>query len=234
MKKIIESILMSALIIFAFGCQKVSKEADASTSSKKYVVVILIDGSKSYKFLDQAKKTVVDILEGLPAGSLVYVRWISSDSIKDDFSIVSAVFPEEVKGNNAFDVKNKRKKQLVKAKDLKVRKQVITIISKSISPKSNLTDIYGALYSAGERFKLASDHIPLLCLITDMEDTAGKEKDYEISLQNVDVKILGYQVGNNDVALKNHWTQWLTDRGAAGIYFSSLDNPESFQLEGGI
>jgi hypothetical protein len=185
---------------------------------------------KSYKYLDQAKRTVGDILAELPEGAKVYVRWISHDSAKDNFSIVSLLLPEEVSVKNAFDVKTKRKMEVTKAKNIRLRKQAIKAVMEAVSPASNLTDIYGAIYSAGERFKLSPDRDPLLILLTDMEDDAGKEKGYEIALSNAVVNIMAYQTGKDDVAMKKQWSDYLVSHGASSVRFIPMDEP--FQLGG--
>jgi hypothetical protein len=233
-KGFLRYLVMAIFIVFVTvmtGCQNINRKAEASVSVRPVVAVILIDGSKSYKYLDQARRTVGNIISELPAGSKVYVRWISHDSARDDYSIVSAVFPENVESNNnAFDVKAKRKMEEVKAKNLKLRRQAIKLVMEAISPVSNRTDIYGALYGAGERFKLSPDRVPLLILLTDMEDDAGKEKSYEIALNNAVVNIMAYQTGKDDVEKKKHWTKYLNTRGASAIRFLPMDEP--FQLGG--
>jgi hypothetical protein len=223
--RIMETVLVVVLIVATAGCKKVSRSADAATAADPIVAVICIDGSKSYNYLDHAKKTVSNILSALPSGSKIYIRWISDDSAKDACSIVSLVLPEEANNNNPFDVKGKRQKDTVKAKDLKLRNQAISIVMKAVSPKSNRTDVFGALYATAERCKLTPDHSPLLIFLTDMEDTAGKEKAYNIVFNNATVKIMGFQTGDNDTALRDFWTRYLSEHGAISTDFLPLDEP---------
>lgn len=223
------ALIIGAAVVIT-GCQNMDRKAEASVSVKPVVSVILIDGSKSYKYLDQAKRSVGNILAELPSGSKVYVRWISHDSVRDNFSIVSMVLPEEVTVKNAFDVKTRKNMDTMKAKGINLRRQAIKAVMDAVSPSANRTDIYGALYGAGERFKLSPDRVPLLILLTDMEDDAGKEKSYEIALNNVTVNIMAYQTGKDDVEKKRCWSEYLAAHGAASIRFVPMDEP--FQMGG--
>jgi hypothetical protein len=228
--KMVEVILAVIVIIAVSGCNKIAGNADAASESEPIVAVICIDGSISYKYLDQAKRTVDNILTALPSGSKVYIRWIANDSVKDNFSIVSVVLPDEVKGDNPFDPKLKRQQANAKAKVLNLKKQAMKMVMDAGSPKSTRTDVYGALYAASERFKLNSDRTPLLILLTDMDDDAGKDNAYNIVLNNTTVKIMGFQTGDSDTSLKNHWTEYLSKHGVLVVEFIPLDEP--FNLGG--
>lgn len=224
---IIKATLVLVCLVIVAGCRKSVHDAQSpeNSSFKKVVCVICIDGSKSYKYLDQAKKTVAGILASLPPGSKIYIRWIADDSVKDSFSILSTVLPEKGKKGSPFDVKNKKNQDIIKAKDVKIRKSAIKIILQAVSPKSNRTDIFGAVYAAGERFKISADRVPLLVLLTDMEDDAGKEKTYDIALNGASVKIMAFQTGKNDITIKKNWSEYLSGHGASKVEFLPMDEP---------
>ncbi|MEW6418374.1 MAG: hypothetical protein AB1480_09670 [Nitrospirota bacterium] len=211
--------------ISAIGCDFKKSRAE-SAEVKPVVCVINIDRTGSYQFLNKAKEITINIIKRLPDGSRVYVRWITEDSNSDRASIVSAIIPDTRRPKNPFDVKAKEMHKVLMAKKLHIQRQIINAINSAKSPMARRTDIYGALYAAGERFGNASDMPPLLILLSDMEDNVGNQ--YSINLKGADVRILGYQVSSKEEGRKRKWSEYLRSAGASNVRFSHIDEPLSF------
>ena len=191
----------------------------------RQVCTIFIDGSKSYKYLNKAKRTALYKILSLPPGSKVYVRWITDDSYTDGCSIHSFIVPHPpAKIKNPFanpKIKKGYKIELLKYKQ--VWKKVALKIQKAQSPYSSYTDIMGALLVASKRFRYNPDYQPSLIMLTDMDDNAQKKYD-NIDLKNAQVQILDYQVDSKQNERQEIWVNRFTSLGASAIKFAFLDD----------
>jgi hypothetical protein len=222
-KQLLILTMVTLLAMASGGCLK-SKSSHASMQQEPSLYIILIDGSASYKFMEKAKQTVMNFIQGaLPSDSKVYVRWITEDSNSDQYSIVSAVLPATTKPVNPFDVKGKKNYQTTLAQDGQIRQQVISTITKASSPQASHTDIYGALYVASERIAANPHMKPVVILLSDMDDNVGRSTAYQIQLNSAVVKVMDYQSNYHDV--KQHWQRYLKDHGAGSVSFISVDEP---------
>lgn len=224
MKQIAIFLIIVSLTVLS-GC-KGKESITKNQQIEPLVCVIAIDGTRSYRFLSKAKEITINVVKRLPDGSRVYVRWITEDSNSDKASIVSATIPDTRRPKNPFDVKAKEMRKVMMAKKLHILRQIINAINSAKSPMARKTDIYGALYAAGERFSNAPDMPHLLILLSDMEDNAGNQ--YSINLNSADVWILGYQVSSKEEGRKRKWTEYLTSVGASKVKFNHIDEPLSF------
>lgn len=186
--------------------------------------VIMIDGTGSYEHIDKAKATARKVIGELPPGSKVYVRWITENSQSDKSGIISAQLPAIEKPKNSFDMREKQRYAAAVAKIKKQRQEIFETLSGAVSPKAMRTDIYGALAAAGMRFEGNGGMKPMLVLMTDMGDNV-KKSDLDVILKNASVRILDFQVGQNDAELKTYWRQYLSSRGAGKVDFAYLDDP---------
>jgi len=218
------SLLLCLTLAVLSGCTtRQGSNASAKTAEPPLCAVIGIDGTGSYEYLDKAKTTVMKFIQGLPAGSKVYVRWISEDSLSDKNAIVSAVLPGMGKPRNTFDLTARQDYAVSKKKDAQIKAQVGKVITAAVSPRSKMTDIYGALYSAGIRFSANPNLTPLLILLTDMDDNV--KKSYPVALSGAMVMVMDFQVGTDDAKVRTTWTEYLTKAGAESVQFMSLDEP---------
>ena len=220
MSKYIFTVLVLILLLSS-GCGLKKQHEEV----QPLVCVIAIDGTGSYKYLDNAKNIVMDVVNALPDKSKLYVRWITQDSNSDSASIVSAIIPVTKKKINPFDQKGKRLAEISKGRKIKIMNQVTKVINGAKSPKAGRTDIYGTIYAASERFSSNPDSLPLLILLTDMDDNVGNKEKYTIDLGGADVKILGYQVGPNADGYKKMWSDYLISVGAGEVDFQHIDEP---------
>lgn len=221
MKKIYT--LLFIIIMFVSACTGKKIDIEQKTVEPA-VCVIMIDGTRSYEYLDKAKDTVKKVIAGLPSGSKIYIRWITENSRADKNAIASAQFVKIVKQRNAFDMREKQRFAMSIAKVKKQRQEIFEALSGAVSPRSMRTDIYGALAAASARFEGNSDMKPLLVLLTDMNDNINKT-DLSISLNNAIVRILNFQVGQDDEQLKSYWKDYLLSKGAIKVDFAYLDDP---------
>ena len=186
--------------------------------------VIMIDGTGSYEHLDKAKHTARKVIAELPAGSRVYVRWITENSQSDRRGIVSTQLPRIEKPKNSFDLREKQRYTTAVTRIRKQRQEIFDALSAAASPRAMRTDIYGALAAASVRFDGSIEMKPLLIMMTDMVDNV-RNSHIEVNLKNARVKILDFQVGSNDAELKSNWRQYLSSHGASGVDFAHLDDP---------
>ncbi len=228
MKKITSAFLIITAFILLSGCIGKKDDPVVNTEIEPFVCVILIDGTGSYKYLDRARDIVVNIIQTQYNCRKLYVRWITEDSNSDQCSIVSAVFPDTSNPKNPFDVKEKRRHKILLEQDRQIRHKVMRTIIDAKSPEAIRTDIYGAIYAAGERFISNSDMHPVLIILSDMEDNVGLKDRYAINLNGADVIILGYQVSSNEEGKKQRWTEYLSGIGAGSVTFSHIDEPLDF------
>jgi hypothetical protein len=227
MKQIISIFLIIVSLITLSGC-KGKESSSKNPEMEPLVCVISIDGTGSYKYLDKAKQIVTNLIQRQQGCNKIYVRWITEDSTSDSNAVASAAFPDTAKPKNPFDVKEKRRYEILLVKDRQIRQQVIRTIINAESPEANRTDIYGALYAAGERFISNSDMYPVLIILSDMEDNVGKKEQYSVNLNGADVIILGYQVSSEEEGRKQRWAEYLSSIGAGSVSFSHIDEPLRF------
>lgn len=218
------SLLLCLTLAVLSGCTtRQGSAASAKAVEPPVCAVIAVDGTGSYEYLEKAKATIVKVIQGLPAGSKVYVRWITEDSVSDKNAIVSAVLPDMGKPKNTFDLKERQRYAIMQKKAAQIKAQIDKVITAAVSPKAKMTDIYGALYSAGIRFSANPNLTPVLILLTDMDDNV--KKAYPVALCDAAVMIMDFQVGTDDAKVRTTWTEYLTKAGAQSVQFMSLDEP---------
>lgn len=206
-----------------------SQQIDFSDTT---VCVILIDGSKSYKYLENAKKTIATLVYNSKLSMKIYVRWITDNSILDKYAIVTALLPTEPKPlKNPFanpQVKNNHKK-LIKRIEA-IRKKIIDQIMNAKSPNSSRTDIWGGIYAASERFKINPKMKPMLIILSDLIDNVGNSYS-TLDLKNATVKILDFQADKNIELTKQEWANRLKSLGAKTVEFYYPDEILTFSSE---
>lgn len=219
-------VLMAILMLTISGCKggKEAVEADPITC------VVALDGTGSYKYMDKAKQTTMNIAQKLPGNSKMYVRWITDDSLSDKSGAVTAELPNTSKPMNPFDTKGKVRHKKALVKSAKIRKQLLMSIDRLKSPRAPMTDICGALYAAGVRFNSKAESKPVLILLTDMDDNVGLCGKYKTNLNGAIVKIMDFQAGQNDEKVREHWQSFLKEHGAESVEFMPVDEP--FTLKG--
>lgn len=223
MKNISVVLCVISMTVLLAGCGE--KPVKARPKAPEPVAcVIMIDGTGSYEHIDKAKATARKVIAGLPPGSKVYVRWITENSQSDKSGIISAQLPTIEKPKNSFDMREKQRYAATVAKIKKQRQEIFETLSGAVSPKATRTDIYGALAAASMRFEGNGGMKSMLVLMTDMDDNVRKE-DLDVILNNASVRILDFQVGQNDAELKTYWRKYLSSRGAGKVDFAYLDDP---------
>jgi hypothetical protein len=144
----------TALACFAGACSSGSPSRPAEGSVPQPILVIVgIDGSRSYDFQSQAVKSIPGILDELPPGSRVVAWWISGDSYLPENSIITDTVPEApvLRADNPFD-KRARVARTRNQEDLAAwRKSVVDAVAGKRSPRAEFTDIHGFLLLASER-----------------------------------------------------------------------------------
>jgi len=202
-----------------------------TSADSAIICIILIDGTGSYKYLDKAKQTAASLVRTLPGGSKIYVRWITENSVLDRYAIVSGLLP-----NDPSEIRNPFANPQVKAryrsilkKNRMVREQIIAQIINAKSPSAKRTDIWGGLLAASDRFKSNPNLKPMLIILSDMIDNAGKNYS-TIDLMNATVRVLDFQIDTRVETTKQKWTKILTNAGAASVQFYTLDEPLMFNL----
>lgn len=188
------------------------------------VVFIAMDGTGSYRYLDRAKEVTIQLVEKLPPGSKVFVRWISADSYSDQASIVSAILPPIPVLPSALN----RRANAAYRDSLARRKafydRLHQVIRQAQSLRAPKTDIWGALYAAAERFEGNPGKVHRLVLMTDMDDNVGRSYD-DFSLAGAKAEIMAFQADpyQKGKSRKKQWTSHLTKLGAASVEFKSMD-----------
>lgn len=225
MQRTIITLLLFPVLVYLTACSKVQGEEVQEKKTEPVVLVIAVDGTKSYRYLEKAKKTVIGVINNLPDNSRLFVRWITEDSASDRNSIVSALIPDAKKPRNPYDLKGRKEYKIKLATKIEAVKQINNMIAGARIPMAQRTDIYGAIYSAGERFIDAKER-PLLILLTDMDDNTNLKDRYNINIKGTDVIVLDYQMnsvkGNGS---KGYWTEYLKSVGADNVRFQHIDDP---------
>ncbi len=229
-------ITILVLSLFLMSCS-LQKDTNVEIKQNPVVCVVLIDGSGSYQYLKKAKITTLNYLSHLPAGSKIYIRWITENSISDQSSIISFRVPEMPgKPSNSLSNKAKRKYVAAMKKNRVFKQRIYRKILDAKSPMSPRTDIWGALFAASERLNGGSDMEKKLILLTDMIDNVRLEKRVsdQIKFDSARVEILDYQVipGAKENGRKKYWNKRLSSFGAASVTFSHIDEILTFTKEG--
>lgn len=230
-----EKTMLILILLFAFilniSCvsNKDHTERNTARLSRKLspVVLIGIDGSGSYDYYDKGKIKLKKLVDDLPDGSKIIVRWISSDSYQDSNSIITKELPKSVEaGKNAFD-KRKRIERIKAQLAIKKRKEEIwTHILKTQYPKSKFTDLYGFFLVVSERInQYSKEKRPVfLVILSDLKNTKKKYKKHvkKDCLDGAKVYLLAFETTTPE--LKNRWVDIFTNQlGTEAPVFMGLD-----------
>lgn len=219
MTKVFNFFMASILVIFT-TCTTIW--ADTKKPSQ---CMFLIDGSLSYTYLDKAKENISNIIANDNNCVKIYVRWISDDSYADKNNIASAVLNDLNRINNPFGINAKKMKGKLIRENHEIKKNIINAVNKSKSPKSNLTDIYGALMASSARFSRETNLRSLLFIFSDLEDDAKRKNKYNIRLDGVYVYAMDFQTNDNSEILKSYWMDFFKKAGAASLDIRHIDEP---------
>lgn len=219
--------LQLALLGILFpGCRPERVGEVAPPAAVPATVVVCLDGSRSYRVLEKAKADTLRFLTGLGPSSRVFCRWITDQSDGPECVIFSAIIPprpERLK--NPFDLRARQQilRQQKLGRDFSATLSLA--LEQAPRPNSSGTDIWGALFAAGQRLKDAPQR-RLLLLMSDLNDTCARYYP-GIWLPDVEVWVLDYQSsGPTDAATRSFWTDALTRRGARSVRFILADEPK--------
>jgi hypothetical protein len=177
------------------------------------VLFIALDGTGSYDHLTEAKKAAIRALERAPAGSKVYVRWITGNSASDAAAIASAHVPE----GSANPYRSGDEK-------LAVKKRLAQAIADAEFPSAPRTDLEGLLWAAEQRFRKHPKLVHRLLLATDLAGNAGRDFP-EINLSGAEVLVAGFEVDPARPKREQRWKKTLREVGADTVKVRYLDQP---------
>lgn len=191
-------------------------------------VFIAIDGSRSFKnHFNQGKMKLKKLVELLPAGTSVIVRWITSDSYRDYNAIITKTLPSEVEASkNVYD-KRQRVARIKAQLELKNgREEIWAAILNAKSPRSWYSDIYGFLLVVAERIgQYRNEGRPVyLILLSDMKDNWGSYERYveRNCLSGLKVYLLAFDTLIPE--LRKRWKSIFTSKlGTENPVFLGLD-----------
>ena len=210
------------------SAQRTSSPTTSVQTDAPECVVILLDGTGSYNNLPRAAQIASQIPCALPGGSVLYVRWITANSISDEASILSATIPAAPSQVlNPFDARQK----LAHSRSQAAREAIFATIAQTLrslrSPKAGHTDLDGALMAAEDRFSENPNLQAHLVLCTDLEDNCNVSFQ-GLSLKGVTIDVLGFQVRGPEAELiKASWTNRFRNLGAQSVTFRYLDDPST-------
>jgi hypothetical protein len=188
-------------------------------------VVVCLDGSRSYRVLEKAKADAIRVVKGLGPSSRVFCRWITDQSDGSECVIFSAIIPSAPEPlKNPFDLRARQRilRQQKLVSDFSTT--VSLTLKQAARPNSRGTDIWGALFAAGQRLREAP-HRRRLLLMSDLNDTCARYYP-GIWLPDVEVWVLDYQSpGASDAATRGFWTEAMIRRGARSVRFILADDP---------
>jgi len=185
--------------------------------------VFLLDGSKSYNYLDKARQSIKSIVHNYKNCVKINVRWISEDSYLDNNIITSALLHDTSMLRNPFSLVEKRKKKIMEATNDETRKELMAKVRSAKSPESSYTDIYGALMASSARFVGSSDFRKNLFIFSDMVDNADKKIYRKPRLDGVNVYVVDFQSMADSEDIKKYWSEFLKSIGAISVEFSYID-----------
>ena len=212
------------------SAQRTSSPTTSVQTDAPECVVILLDGTGSYNNLPRAAQIASQIPCALPGGSVLYVRWITANSISDEASILSATIPAAPPQIlNPFDPRQKLAFARSQVKRQEVLTDIVQVLNSVHPPKppyhDNYTDIEGALQAAADRYSEHSNLAPELVIFSDLVENAHIAFK-RLSLRNVDVVVLGFQVtGPEAERVKADWVAKFRKLGAKSVTFRYLDDP---------
>lgn len=191
------------------------------------VVFIAIDGSGSYDYYDRGKMKLKKLVDYLPFGSKVVVRWISSDSYQDSNSIITKSLPTAVEaGTNAFDKRKRIERVKARFALKKAKEEIWTHILKTQYPKSKFTDLYGFFLVVSERVgQNRHENRPVyLVVLSDLKANQNKYKKHlkKDCLTAAKVYLLAFETTTPD--LRTSWRGIFTNHlGTEVPIFIGLD-----------
>jgi hypothetical protein len=224
MKKINLAITFYTLLtsILIMGCASV-KEPEPGANA--FSVVIGLDGTGSYKHASDAEAEISRLLDNLPAGTELCIRYITDNSYKDDNrnEIISIKLPDTCTSiENPFDVQEKLR--VIKAKkaldSLKIN--VINSIRNAKSPQASRTDIFGFLLNAKEWLSQVQASNKLILILSDLDNNNLKYKPFvdQTTLNGIDVYVCSYQ-HNDNPQIFSYWDKTFSALGAKSHRFLS-------------
>jgi len=198
------------LFLLLAGC---GMDLPAPEKPDPQVLFIALDGTGSYDHLTEAKKAAIRALERAPAGSKVYVRWITGNSASDAAAIGSAHVPEG--SANPYQTDGKKRT---------VKKRLARTIANAKSPQAGQTDLEGLLWAAEQRFRKHPKLAHRLLLASDLAGNAGREFP-KINLRGAAVLVAGFEVDPSRPGREAKWRNTFREAGADTVEVRYLDQP---------
>jgi len=227
--------LICVILIFINSCSSEAGNTSALSISNPPYSICGIDGSGSYNFHEASKEKIQTLINHLPPGSTISIRWITTDSYLPSNSILTETLPV-VDTNQDINVFNKKEKimKIVERKRLdEARDELISQVNQTQRPKSDHTDIFGFLVVCAERLKVAIDRDFHIVICTDLENNVDKYRKFlnEKSLDGTMIHILAYE--HTDPQSRIVWTDHFLSWGAKQVRYYAPDEelPNIFQIK---
>lgn len=222
MKKI-TALLLTAISLSS--CEFFKGTEVVKAPEQPEAIMIFLDGTQSYSYIDKAKHNTIKIIDSAPGGSSIMVRFITDKSGTPTNSILSCrkpIPPEQPQ--NEFDANESLTYEKLLAEYNDLTEKIYATIIDAPSPQANKTDIRGCLYSA-KRLSSMPYSRKRLYLFTDMIDNARLTYP-AFTLDDVEIYIFDFQ---DDPSSSTHdrkevWKQNLLNKySARSVEFKDVD-----------
>ncbi len=223
----LSSLFLFCVILFFINSCSSSEAGDTSDISKSNPPYSIcgIDGSGSYNFHEASKEKIQSLINHLPAGATISIRWITTDSYLPSNSILTETLPT-VDTDQDINVFNKKQKilKIVEGKRLQeARDELVSQVNQTQRPKSEYTDIFGFLVVCAERMIGSRDRDFHIVICTDLKNNVDKYHKFinEKSLDGAMVHILAYE--HTDPQSRIVWTEQFLSWGAKQVRYYAPD-----------
>lgn len=229
---------MALFAVALLGCQNSGAEDTAEpdlsiAQEPKRVIVMGIDETGSYNLWKRAKSMGFDIIRGMQPGDIFYCRRITARSYLDKCAILRLELPyyKQDKNGNPFDRKAKNLRRSHGFQIDMMKKDACIRLDAALNQNAQLTDIFGFLAAASDKFSLAPvDFQRYLIIASDLVDNVKHR--VKLDLSGASVAVLGFQSSEDPgktQKLKGRWTKTFTDAGATEVIF--LPPEETFTMD---
>ena len=228
--------LILVALFFTVNCEKATHGSEKTKPQKSLLVYIGVDGSGSYNYLDNAKERMKKVIDYLPDGAQVNIRWITENSYLPKNAIESLTLPRiRTKHNeNMFKMDAKLAQLKFKKETEQLKNQFLMKILQAPFPNSRHTDILGFLLLCSERINnYRKECTKYIIMFTDLKNNVQKYRKYldDSSLKDTHIFILSYE--HTDHELKQKWERNLQQWGAfPGYYYGPDEDFPNFFKEG--
>jgi hypothetical protein len=210
------------LALLSAACQEVKQ--DVAAPQRPVDLVVAIDGTRSYSYVEKAKQTILKVLAQLPPGSTVTVRWITEDSYSDANMALHETLPQEPQvSGNPFDPKARRGQAIFQVILAQKRQQLAAQVMALKSPGAGATDIHGLLMRLSRHYCAmdSSAYVPKYVVMSDLEDNVNRDLR-NLSFQGVEFQVLDFEEERPGQNLERF--QYLVQQaGARSVKFSFTD-----------